>query len=274
MRAMSSKERIVIAGGGTMGRALCEGVLASGLASPEQVCVAEPDSQRRVAIHADLGVPTAPDCVAVLPGAVLLVLAIKPQVFPLLAAQLAGAIPQGALLLSIMAGISTAALIEGTGHKAVVRAMPNTAARVRRAATVWYASPSLSPAQAELAGDVLSAIGEAIRVEQERQVDLATAVNGSGPAFVCLMAEAMIEGAVNIGLERDLASRLVRLTLDGTAALLQAGSHPAQVREGVTSPGGTTAAGLLALEGRAVRAAYIEAVRAAYQRTVELGERR
>lgn len=266
---------MLVVGGGVMGSAVCEAVLTRHLATPDQVTIAEPDRERRESLQSRLGVPVVPRAIDGLAGTRLLLLAVKPQVFPQVAAELQGKIPEPVLLLSIMAGLPIERIANDLAHAAVVRAMPNAAARVLQSATVWYAAPAVSPAQRELAESVLGAIGEAIEVADEALLDLATAVSGSGPAFVCLVAEAMIEGAVAIGFSRSMAQRLVSQTLSGTAALLaEPGAHPTMVRESVTSPGGTTAAGIQALERAAIRAAFVEAIRAALQRARELGSSR
>ncbi|MHB0876862.1 MAG: pyrroline-5-carboxylate reductase [Anaerolineae bacterium] len=266
---------VAIVGGGVMGRALCEGLLASGSSLPGSVTVAEPDPDRRVAIEQELGVHVADTALGAAAGADVVVLAVKPQAFPRVAPELCGRLAPTALVVSIMAGITTTAMMEALGHANIVRAIPNTAARLRQAVSVWYPTATVSPAQRQVASTVLSAIGETIEVADEGLIDPATAVSGSGPAYICLVAEAMTEGAVAVGFSREAARRLVSATLSGTAALLaQPGAHPALVREGVTSPAGTTAAGLQALEARAVRAAFVEAVQAALRRSRELGSPR
>lgn len=264
--------RLAIVGGGVMGRAIGEAVLAAGLVGADRVAVAEPDEERRRSLAEALGVTTAPAAPAIVGGASLVLLAVKPQVFRQVAGQLRGTLPARALVVSIMAGITTDAMSAALAHPAIVRAMPNAAARVRRSTTVWYAPPAVPPQQRAVAEALLAAIGEAIEVKSEAMLDMATAVSGSGPAFVCLMVEALVEAAVAVGFSREVGQRLVQHTLAGTSELLaQSGAHPALIRESVTSPAGTTAAGLQALEARAVRAAFVEAVQAAHRRAKELG---
>lgn len=258
-----------------MGGAICEALLGRGVADPMGVVVAEPEAEKQAALRARLGVRTVARAAEAVEGAALVLLAIKPQVFPHVAEELQGRIPRGVPVLSIMAGLTLERVAADLDHPEVVRAMPNAAARVFGSVTVWCATPAVTPAQRDLVRTVLGAIGHAVEVDEESVLDLATAVSGSGPAYLCLVAEAMIEAAVGIGLTRALAQHLVFQTFAGTAALLTApGAHPALVRESVTSPGGTTAAGLQALERGAVRAAFAEAVRAALQRARELGSNR
>ncbi len=196
----------------------------------------------------------------------------QPQVYPSVAAAVSGIIPSRALIVSIMAGISIDRMRSDLGHEAVVRVMPNAAARVLESASVWMAAPGVTEAQHAQAEQLLSALGVAVEVAEERFLDLATGLSGPGPAYLCLVAEALIEGGVAAGFSRALAHRLVQQTFVGTAALLsEPGAHPAFIRESVTSPGGTTAAGLQALERSAVRAAFVDAVDAARRRCQELG---
>lgn len=266
---------MLVVGGGTMGAAICEAVLGRRLTHPTRVTVAEPESDRRAALQARLGVRAVARAAEALDEARLVLLAVKPQAFPRVAEELQGRIPQGVPVLSIMAGLTLERVAADLGHAQVVRSMPNAAARVFESATVWCAAPAVTAAQRDLVRTVLGAIGHAMEVEEESLLDSATAVSGSGPAYLCLVAEAMIEGAVGIGLTRALAQHLVFQTFVGTASLLGApGAHPALVRESVTSPGGTTAAGLQALERGAVRAAFVEAIRAGLQRARELGSNR
>lgn len=266
---------IAIIGGGVMGRAFCQGLLGSGLSAPDQITVVEPEAEKREALQTELGVGCLADGRDAAPQADLLLLAVKPQVFAAVSERLRGRVRPEALVISIMAGIPVSVIADALAHDLVVRAMPNAAAQVRQSTTVWYAAAAVpQPLRAE-AAVLLSGVGLAIEVQDEAMLDRATAVSGSGPAYVCLLAEALVEGAVAIGLYRDLALRLVAGTLAGTAALLaQPGAHPSLVRENITSPAGTTAAGLLALEARAFRAACIEAVQAAHTRTKELGSTR
>lgn len=263
---------LAIIGGGVMGSAVCRGVLSRGLAAPAQVVVADTDLARRDQLQAEDRVRTSANADDALPDAEVVVLAIKPQVYPSVAASISGHIPSRALVVSIMAGISIDRMRAELRHGAVVRVMPNAAARVLESASVWMAAPGVSQAQHAQAEQLLGALGVAVEVGEERYLDLATGLSGPGPAYLCLVAEALIEGGVAAGFGRATAQRLVQQTFVGTAALLsEPGAHPALVRESVTSPGGTTAAGLQALERSAVRAAFVDAVDAARRRSQELG---
>ena len=264
---------IVVIGGGVMGSALCQAILARRLTPPSHLVVAEPDAAQRSRLEALGDVAVVPSASEALErGPDLVVLAVKPQVYPQLAKEIQGRIPGSALVLSIMAGISVIRIQTDLQHAAVVRVMPNAAARVLQSASVWYCAPPVTIPQRELAETLLKAMGDAVEVSEERFLDLAAGLSGPGPAYLSLVVEAMIEGGVAAGFTRPLAQRLVLQTLVGTAALLsQPGAHPALVRESVTSPGGTTAAGLQVLERASVRAAFADAVEAASRRSQELG---
>jgi pyrroline-5-carboxylate reductase len=161
---------------------------------------------------------------------------------------------------------------QALGHEAIVRAMPNTPAQIGQGMVVWTATEAVDPESRDYVRSVLGALGQELYVDDEKYVDMATAVSGSGPAFVFLVMEALIDAAVHIGIRREMAVPMVIQTMLGSALYAQTtGKHPADLRNMVTSPGGTTAEGLLALEEAGVRAAFTEAVAAAYEKAKRLG---
>ena len=257
---------LVIVGGGNMGAALLGGLLDSGLVEPGSVAVVEVVDSRRAELTASFPGVTAtaevPDCRAA-------VLAVKPGDIPSAAAAAAAA---GATrVLSIAAGVRLATIEAATGPAvAVVRAMPNTPALVRLGASAIAAGTIAEPDDVAWAESILSAVGTVERVT-EPELDLFTGLAGSGPAYVFLVAEALTEAAVADGMERPVAERVVQQLLLGSATLLAREGDPALLRERVTSPGGTTAAGLRVLDSLDVRAAFAAAVRAATERSRELG---
>lgn len=257
--------RLVIVGGGRMGEALLGGLLASGWAAGE-LGVVEPLAERRV----DLG-ERFPGVMA--SGAPLAaagtVLAVKPATVPEAAA---AALEAGTeRLLSIAAGVPIAAIEAVTGVLPVLRAMPNTPALVRAGAAAVAAGTHAGEEHLAWAEDVLGAVGTVVRVP-EHLLDAVTGLSGSGPAYLFLVAEALVDAGVLVGLPRPTASALVSQTLLGAARLLVEGDEgPEALRAAVTSPGGTTAAGLRALEAGGVRSALLEAVAAATARAEELG---
>lgn len=268
-------QRMTIVGGGVMGGAICRSLLKSSVITARNMCVVDTDTAKHAAFTA-LGASVATDAGSAAEADVVL-LAVKPQFYAGAAAALIGRLRPGTLVISIMAGITAdriAADLAGPSGPSlpVVRAMPNAAARVQQSATVWFANAVVSAEQAVAARTVFRAFGREWRVHQECYLNLATGLSGSGPAYLALAAEALIEGGVAVGLSRQMAHELVVQTLTGTALLLEEpGSYPGLVRESVTSPGGTTAAGLLCLEKAAVRAAFIEAVDASHHKSQELG---
>jgi pyrroline-5-carboxylate reductase len=178
----------------------------------------------------------------------------------------------GQLVISIIAGATTRALSNALGHNQIVRSMPNTPAQLGRGMTVWYATPEVSEAQVAQARVLLGSLGMQLQVDDEKLVGMATAVSGTGPTYVFLVMEALIDAAVHLGFPRHVAHDMVIETLEGSTIFAKSsGMHPAQLRNMVTSPGGTSAAALHELESGRLRTVLSEAVWAAYRRTEELG---
>ena len=259
---------IAIVGGGVMGEAILDGAIERGVVSAGEVTVVELIPARREELEDRYGVETTTEAGEALADASLVLLAIKPQELPTLSARLA----DGALLLSIMAGVRIATLAEQFGHDRIVRVMPNTPAAINAGMSVWTATDSVDEAQRETVRGLLGAIGRELAVDDEDKLDMATALSGSGPAYVFLFIEALIDAGVAIGLTAEEAEAMTLQTLAGSAAYAQVSEHsPAVLRERVTSKGGTTAAGLRELE-RGEFSALVEAcVRAACERSRELG---
>lgn len=258
--------RLVLVGGGNMGAALLGGLLAAGWARPGELAVVEVVAGRRQALvdmFAGVAVSdTVPACDAA-------VIAVKPNDVP---AAVSAAVAAGATrILSVAAGVSIATLERAAGAGvAVVRSMPNTPALVRQGAAAIAPGTAAGEADLVWAEEVLGAVGLVVRVA-EHQLDAVTGLAGSGPAYLFLVAEALVEAGVLAGLARPTADALVAQLLVGSAALLTDRGDPAALRAMVTSPGGTTAAGLRVLEQRGVRAAFLDAVMAASERSRELG---
>ncbi len=264
--------RLAVIGSGMMGEALARGLLSAGW-SPSDLVMADVRTQRLEALRAELGVTVHTDNREAAAAADAVLLAVKPQDAEAAIRALAGA-PGG--VLSIVAGLATPR-IEGLLREAsdatppVVRAMPNTPARIGHGVTALAAGSACTEATRRLADDVFSTVGPVVWVAEDH-LDAVTALSGSGPAYVFLVAEAMVEGAVALGLPRDVAETLTYATVEGAGQmLLETGDSPASLRAQVTSPGGTTAAALAVLEAMAVRAAFGEALRAAQRRSRELG---
>ncbi|MBN1153114.1 MAG: pyrroline-5-carboxylate reductase [Dehalococcoidia bacterium] len=262
--------KLAFVGGGTMAEAMVERIIAGGVATPDQVNVVDVSRARRELLKERYHVATyeaAADCVC---GADVVVLAVKPQDLPKVAPQV-GKLEEGQLLLSILAGTKMERLTSHFQHPLIVRAMPNTPAQIGLGMTVWTATPGVVDAYVDTTRAILAVLGDELFVPDEKYVDMATALSGSGPAYVFLFVEALVDGAVAIGMPRAMAERLALQTVRGsTEYLSKSGKHPAELRNMVTSPGGTTAAALHELEKGSLRTLVAEAIMAAYGRTKTL----
>jgi pyrroline-5-carboxylate reductase len=264
--------QLALLGGGRMGEALLGGLVGSGW-DAEAVAIAEIDAERRHHLESRFtGVRVVPSAAWAVADAELVIVAVKPpDVGPALASCVE-ALGTDALVLSIAAGVPISALETAAPGRPVVRAMPNVAALIGRGAAAIAGGTHAAEAHLELAERVLGSVGVVVRVK-EHLLDAVTGLSGSGPAYVFLVAEALIEAGVLVGLPRDVAELLARETLAGAALMVAAGTDaPETLRAAVTSPGGTTAAALQVLEDRSVRGAFLAAVEAATLRSRALGE--
>jgi pyrroline-5-carboxylate reductase len=254
-----------------MASAIVGGLVASGRAAGS-IVVVEPDAAQRAKLHAERGVRTLAAADASLGAAALCVWAVKPQLFKAAAAPCA-AFVGGALQLSVMAGIRSEAIAHAAGTERVVHAMPNTPALVGQGMTGLYARAAASAADRAQVEAVLAPTGRLLWLARETELDAVTALSGSGPAYVFYFVEAMMEAAVQMGLDAEQGRQLALGTFAGATALAQASPDaPALLRERVTSPGGTTHAALASLEASGVKAAFVAALHAAERRARELGD--
>jgi len=268
-----SKRTVATVGSGVMAEAMIAGLLRGKLVKPGQVVASHPRPERREHLARDYGIKVVAGNVEAVEGADVIVLAVKPQMLARVAREIGPHLRRGQLVLSIIAGATSAALTGLLGHDQVVRSMPNTPARLGRGVTVWYATPETTAEQRAQASALLQALGMELEVDDEKLVAMATAVSGTGPTYVFLVMEALIDAAVHLGFPRHVAHDLVIETLEGSTVFAkQSGMHPAELRNMVTSPGGTSAAALHELESGRLRTVLSEAVWAAYRRTVELGD--
>ena len=264
--------RIAFIGGGTMAEAIIGAVLSHKVAGRDEIVAGEPLPERRDALRERHKIATTADNREAVSGAAIVAFAVKPHQIAAVAADLKGRLSPDQTVLSIMAGVTVATLQASLDHDAVVRAMPNTPAQVGEGMCAWTAAAEVKPEAREQARRVLAATGKEVYFEDEKYIDMATAVSGSGPGFLFLLMEAFIDGAVHLGLPRETAAEMVIQTFLGSARLAQATGRPvAELRSLVTTPGGTTAEGLLALESAGVRAAIAEAIIAAYEKAQSLG---
>jgi pyrroline-5-carboxylate reductase len=268
-----SKATIATVGSGVMAEAMIAGILRGKLVEPGQVVASHPRQERREHLEREFGIRTVAGNAEAVKGADVILLGIKPQMLAKVGREIGPGLRRGQLVLSVLAGATTTALTGLLGHDQVVRSMPNTPARLGRGMTVWYATPKTTEAQRAQAAALLGALGHELEVDDEKMVAMATAVSGTGPTYVFLVMEALIDAAVHLGFPRHIAHDLVIETLEGSTLFAkQSGMHPAELRNMVTSPGGTSAAALHELESGRLRTVLSEAVWAAYRRTVEIGE--
>lgn len=268
----TGQPRAAVLGGGVMGEALVSALLTAGW-DMDDVAVTERSAIRANELSSRYGVRSADPNPKTVRSAGLVLIAVKPQVVPELLAEIADSVRPGTLIVSVAAGIPLSvyeqALPEGTP---VVRVMPNTPALVGKGASAIAPGTHATDEHLDLAERALAATGLVVRV-QEKDLDAVTAISGSGPAYAFYLIDAMVEAGVLLGLTRDLATRLAVATVEGSATLAaQTGDHPVVLRERVSSPGGTTVAGVAQLDAHGVRAGVVAAARAAHDRSRELGE--
>jgi pyrroline-5-carboxylate reductase len=266
-------ERIAVIGCGVMGEAMVKGLLHERLVRPDQLIVSHPREERCVLLGERYGVRTTRSNRTAAEGATTVVLAVKPQLFDEVAAELAGAVSNGAAVVSIVAGVRMAHVAEVLGTSRVIRVMPNTPGQIGRGISVWTATEAVDEDGRTRVRALLSALGVEELVRHENELDMATALSGTGPAYVFLFMEALIDAGVHMGFSRRLASKLVYETVRGSVDYAAGTTlHPAELRNQVTSPGGTSAEAQYQLERGRLRTVLSDAVWAAYRRCVRLGE--
>ena len=265
-------KKIAFIGPGVMAEAMVTGLLRRQLAKPENLTVAGPREERLKEFEERYGIRSTTDNASGASQADVVVLSVKPQRLSEVMKAIKGIRPE-ALILSIIAGANIKKISTGLKHKSVVRSMPNTPGQIGEGITVWTSSREVTEEQQEMARAILGALGEEVFVEDESYLDMATALSGSGPSYVFLFTEALIDAGVHMGFPRRIAEQLVLQTVKGSASFYeQAGRHPATLRNQVTSPGGTSAEALYYLEKAGFRTAISRAIWAAYQRSLELGK--
>ncbi len=264
--------RLAFVGGGMMGEALLQGLLRAGdVVEPANVCVAEPVEDRRKHLEKVHNVRTTANNIEAAVDADCVILAIKPQIFPEVSQELGATLRNDQLLITIMAGVPLSDVVTGLAHPESVRVMPNVMCQVRQGTLVWIAAGGVRPHQRDLARQIFSATGAEFEVHDESYLDRATAVSASSPAFIFLILEALVDAGVHVGFSRPQATTLAVQTVLGASLLMKESErHPAELKNMVTSPAGTTAEGLLVLERAGVRGAIMDAVVAAYRRTGSL----
>ena len=272
-RAALADQKLAFIGGGVMAEVMISGVLERQLARPAAIIASHPRSRRASELAEKLGIKSTTSNLEAARLADIVILCVKPQRLNPVLKELAGNIEPRQLLISIVTGATTETLGRMLDHPAVVRAMPNTPARVGYGMSVWTTTPAVTDRQRSQVRALFSALGKEMWFEEERFVDMATAVSGSGPAYVFLVMEALIDAAVHLGFSRQDARELVIKTLLGSVLFAEESQkHPAELRNMVTSPNGTSAEALYQLEKGGVRTVFSKAVYAAYQKTNILSE--
>jgi len=253
-----------------MGEAMVKCLLAKKVAEPQDIVVSDVSPMRLELLNREHGVSTLTDIRKAVTNADLIILAVKPQNLPQVMEEIKTPSPEQ-LVLSIVAGTTLSSLCEGLSHSSVIRAMPNMPAQIGEGMTIWTATAETTQKQKDLAQTVLGALGKEVYVTGEKYLGMATALSGSGPAYVFLFIEALVDAGVHIGLPRDLAQELVIQTILGsTRTVEKTGRHPADLRNTVTSPGGTTTEALFQLEKGRFRSLLLGAVAAAYKKAERL----
>jgi pyrroline-5-carboxylate reductase len=266
--------KIAFIGGGNMGEAMLAAILKKKLSAPAGISVSDISASRRRYLTGKYGIAVTGSNRAAVRDKDIIVLAVKPQQLLEVLGDLKGQVKAPQLVLSIAAGVKIAAISRGLGHEKIVRVMPNTPAQIGFGMSGWTATTAVSRTQKAQARALLAAMGKEIFFRDESTLDIVTAVSGSGPAYFYLFAEALIEAAVNAGLSRENAGELVSQTMLGAAQLVsKSGRTPAELRQAVTSRGGTTERALKTFEDGDLAGLVEKAVSAAYRRARELGER-
>lgn len=269
---MLQNEQIAFIGSGVMAQAMIAGLVNQKLIDPQGVVASGPRKERGEQLTKRYGIRHTTNNVEAVQNANIVVLSVKPQLLDEVMVEIKEAVKPEALILSIVAGATIKWMNDALQHNTIVRVMPNTPARVGKGMSVWTATHTVSDAQKEHARTILKALGEEIFVDHEYFLDMATALSGSGPAYVFLFIEALIDSGVHMGFSRRVAQELVLQTVEGAVTFArQYQRHPVELRNMVTSPGGTTADALYQLEKGGFRTIISKAVFAAYQKSKFLG---
>ncbi len=273
MDELLSGKALAFIGSGTMAEAMIQVLVNKTLVAPAHICASGPREERAEELNRRYDVVGTTDNREAAEAADVVMLSVKPQVLPTVLRELRGLIFPEALVMSIVAGMGIETIASGLDHQAVVRAMPNTPAQIGQGMTVWTASDGVSEVQQAQARAILEAMGRELYVEDEGMLDMATAVSGTGPTYVFLMMEALTDAAVHLGFSRRVAEELVTQTVLGSASFAcQSERHLAEMRNMVTSPGGTSAEAIYQLEKGSLRTVLSKAVWAAYQKSRLLGK--
>jgi len=269
-----SNSRLAFIGCGVMAEAIIAGLLRKKLVGPEQISGSHPRQARREEMHVKYGVEMFENNRDAITGSSVFVLAVKPQRLHRVLEELKGALVKEQLVVSIVAGAKIATIAEELLHASIVRAMPNTPAQIGEGVTAWTTSAEVNETQERQVCAMLEALGKAVRVENEHQIDMATALSSTGPTYIFMMMEALIDAGVHMGFSRHVAQELVHQMMLGAVLFArESHKHPAELRNMVTSPGGTSAEAIYQMEKGSLRTVLSKAVWAAYKRAESLGQK-
>jgi pyrroline-5-carboxylate reductase len=270
---MLNETHIAFVGSGVMAEAMIKGLVGQGLLPAQRIIASGPRPERGTELAERYGIQVTGDNVTAARGRDIVVLSVKPQILGEVLQELgAGVVKPEALVLSIVAGATIGRIVKAIKHRAIVRVMPNTPAQIGMGMSVWTATPETGEAQRAQARTILAALGEELYVDHEDYLDMATALSGTGPAYVFLVMEALIDAGVHMGFSRRVSEQLVMQTMRGALEFARASHrHPVELRNMVTSPGGTSAEALYQLEKGGLRTVISKAVWAAYQKSKFLG---
>jgi pyrroline-5-carboxylate reductase len=262
---------VAFVGAGVMAESMIAGLLNKGLVAPYHIVASHPRADRRAKLHERFDIVTTEDNVEAAAGADIVMLTVKPQVLKTVMRQLSGHLGPEQLAISVIAGATLSQLSQGLSHDAVSRVMPNTPAQIGQGMSVWTTTEAVTDQQRLRAQAILGALGEELWVDEEKYVDMATALSGTGPTYVFLVMEALIDAGVHMGFPRRIAEQIVLQTVSGSVAFARdSGKHMAELRNMVTSPGGTSAEAIYQMEKGGLRTVLSRAVYAAYMRTQSL----
>jgi pyrroline-5-carboxylate reductase len=264
--------QVAFIGGGVMAEAMIRGILSKGVAESRHLVASDIDAQRCTLLSQKYRLATFQDNCSAVKEAEVIVLAIQPYSLAQVMRELGGHVQPEQLVLSIVAGAGMATISQGLRHEIIARAMPNMPAQIGEGISVWTVASGVNECYQKKVRILLNVLGKELFVKDEKYIDMATAVSGSGPAYILLIIESLVDAAVHIGLPHQTARELVLQTILGTTNVVNRGDkHPAELRNMVTSPGGTTAEGLLQLERGGLRATLSQAIIAGYEKAKSLG---
>ncbi len=270
---MFTDKNVAFIGSGIMGEAMIRGLILQNIVEPDRIYAADPLPARLDDLRERYGIHVTGDNAEAAEAGQVVVVSTKPQNLGDVMPGIRGHLRRQDLLLSILAGTPIRKLADGVAHASVVRAMPNTPAQIGQGMTVWTATPEVTDEQRAQAQAILGALGQELFVGDESYLDMATALSGTGPAYIFIFMESLIDAGVHLGFSRRVAEQLVFQTMRGSLEYAaQSGKHVAELRNQVTSPGGTTAAALYHMEKGGLRTVISRGIWAAYQRSVELGQ--